>query len=261
MNVEDGRKLNLVGPGEKMAVEWGNVLFDPRGFPTDQYEDRLALEETRLMPALQNVLSTGQIEQPERAGLSRFLAIQTLRYPEAFKGRLGRGQLLALDLLDIKKFSDVAAFNTHLSRQEIFSATGTAITQEEFDYFSALGDDELEEKIQYFFDDHFQSEQGLNPNSLIDAAGQIATFLASLEWELLKSPSPAFILSDRPVPLRIERPFALGLGARYALRVNTSAAATPGPLTARIASPSEIDAVNQEVTSRAVEWLCGPNPF
>jgi hypothetical protein len=244
-----------------MATMYGNILFDPRGFPIDQLENRLEREDTNLIPVLQKVLSTGLIEQADRLSVSRLLAIQICRYPEEFKKRLAPGQLLAIELLGIKNFADAAEFNSHLQSFPSYANAGTTITPAEFQHFTSLLDEQLNDRIEYFVNDHFQSQEGLNPNSVIDAAGPIAAHLAVLEWELLECPHPAFILSDRPMPLRIEGPFSLGLGARYALGINTNKAANSAPVAARLANPNEIDAVNDEVQSRADIWLCGPKPF
>ena len=64
-NLITGQKIGPIGPGRKMAVKYANILFDPRGFPTDQLEDQLANEEAALMPALERVLSSGCIEQSD----------------------------------------------------------------------------------------------------------------------------------------------------------------------------------------------------
>jgi Protein of unknown function (DUF4238) len=259
--VVNGRTSGPIGPGTKMAVQFGNILFDKKGFPIDQLEDRLAREETKLTPVLDRVLSTGRIEQANRPDISRLLAIQACRYPEVFRERLDPGKLLAIELLKIKDFTDAAHFNLHLQRNPKYAAASTSISQHEFSHLASLTCEQLKEAIEYLVNDHFQSEEGLNPNSVIDGADPIGVWLAKLEWILLESAQPSFILSDRPVPLSLMEPFSLGLGARYALMVNTNSAASVGPVTARPANQNEVDAVNQEVKGRAKVWLCGPIPF
>jgi hypothetical protein len=259
--IANGRTSGPVGPGTKMSVKYGNLLFDSKGFPIDQLENRLGQEETKLIPVLDRVLSTGRIEEADRSSISRLLAIQTCRYPEDFEQKLNPGKLFAIELLKVKEFANAAQFNLQLRHNLKYALAGTSISQDEFDYLGSLTDKQLEERIEYLVNDHFQSAEGLNPNSVIDAANPIAAQLAKFEWVMLMSSQPAFVLSDRPMPLSLQEPFSLGLGARYAILVNTNSMTSLGPVVARQANQTEIDAVNQEVKGRAKLWLCGPVPF
>lgn len=77
----------------------------------------------RSMPVLEEVLSTGEIEQVDRPSIARRLAIQMCRQSELFKDRLGLGQLLAIELLAIKQFADAAQFNVELKKSPKYAAS------------------------------------------------------------------------------------------------------------------------------------------
>ena len=55
--IANGRHSGPV-PGTKMAVKYGNIFFDKKGFPVDELENRLGQEELNLIPVLDRVLST-----------------------------------------------------------------------------------------------------------------------------------------------------------------------------------------------------------
>lgn len=258
-NILTGRKTKPEGPGRKMAVEWANTTFTPKGFPLDQLENRLAKEENRLMPVVERVLATGRIDPADRGELARFLALQICRDPEHFDRRLGLGQLLALDLLDIGDYDDLAAFHARLRLNPRYAHV--TLLQEEFDHLRKLPAGQLECAVELLLNAALREEEGLNPNSVIDAATPLAATLEGFGWRLLHAPEPSFIQSDRPVPMSITGPFAVGLGADYALRIDPGSRDGGGTLVAAPATSAEIVAINAEVAGRAREWICGPKPF
>jgi hypothetical protein len=258
-NVVTGERKGSEGPGDKMATDWANVVFDSKGFPLDQIEDRLGKEETRLMPALVRVISSGRIDAADRRDLALFLAIQVCRYPEDFERRLAGGQLLAIEMLSVRDFDSLADFHAHLHRNPRYASV--VLTQAEFDHFRGLPEDRLNGAVDAMLNAHLREEEGLNPNSVIDAAVPLAATLAGFEWRLLQAPRPAFVLSDRPMPTSLADPFALGLSADFALQIDPRSVAAGGTITAVTTTLAEIAAINAEVEGRAVEWVCGPVPF
>jgi len=52
LNVANGRKLNAQGPGDKMAEEYANIVFDQFFRPSDSLEDQLSKLETKMVRGL-----------------------------------------------------------------------------------------------------------------------------------------------------------------------------------------------------------------
>ena len=86
--------------------------------------------------------------------------------------------------------------------------------------------------------------------------------MLALDWNLLSSPTPAFILSDRPVPTSIGYGFSVGLTASYGLILSQPASdITDKAIRPRQAEKDEIEKINDEVKSRSHEWICGPGKW
>jgi uncharacterized protein DUF4238 len=98
------------GPGDKMAEEYANALFDRNGFQVDDLEDRLGRVETRLVPIVKDVLAAERIEPAQRPAIAEFLAVQCCRYPDLFEKRLDRGRELAIELKAARNAPDSHVF-------------------------------------------------------------------------------------------------------------------------------------------------------
>jgi hypothetical protein len=95
---------------------------------------------------------------------------------------------------------------------------------------------------------------------VLAAAVPVAEHLLGLEWHLIKTPEPEFIISDRPMPkTKIGYEFSLGLSANFGLRCcYPSTPLLNGLVTARAPLAGDINRINVEVRGRAREWICGP---
>jgi hypothetical protein len=199
------------------------------------------------------------LDREGRVDVAYFLAIQACRYPELFESRLDLGRMLAIALKDSADLPDAAAMNGMLQRNGYLP--GADFTQAEFERLTKTPVEELARQLDQVLSAHGY-EHFYNSHLVVDAALPIAECLLGLEWQLLKSDEPAFILSDRPVPYKIEDGFSLGLTANFALEVQRPAEpVSNGPIIATSAKPDEIDAINRAVRSRAREWICGPSAW
>ena len=254
-NVVTGACLPAQGPGQKMAEEYVNTVFDEFFRPSDALEDRLSTIETKAIPALDRTLSQSVMDPDARAALAYFLAIQACRYPDLFQERLDHGRFLGIALLDFAVYKDVDAVNEALKSTGLLP--GAAITQREFDQLKRTPASDLDRELEYVLRLHGY-EVDFNPELILDGAIVAAEHLLALHWRLVESPASAFILSDRPVPRRINYGFSVGLGARFALQITKPHAPVDElPIRAVPATPEDIRAINSEVRSRAREWICG----
>ena len=258
LNVITGRALNAQGPGDKMAEEYVNIVFDEHFRPSDKLEDDLSTKETKAIQGLSRTIATSVIDSTARVDIAYLLAIQACRYPELFESRLDLGRYLAIALKDHSSCADTETLNRVLRSTGMLP--GAAITNAEFTRLKAAPEADLAGELEGILAAHGY-EAHFNPELIFAAAGPIASHLLALEWDLLESSSPAFILCDRPVPVKINYGFGIGLSARLGLRLSKP---TNAPdvvdISARNASSIEIDTINQEVRDRAREWICGPGP-
>ena len=73
----------------------------------------------------------------------------------------------------------------------------------------ALLDSELDAILSaYGYEAYF------NPELILSGAIPVASHLLALQWEFLHSTDPAFILTDRPVPIQIGDGFRIVTGAK-----------------------------------------------
>jgi hypothetical protein len=245
-----------------MVEDYGNVVFDQNGFPLRDLEDRLSALEHRLMPVLKEVLSLSRIEPQQRFAVSMIVAMQCCRYPELYEKRLERGRELAIEMAAAKSSASLANFNARL--QAVFPAMmGIAYTQAEFDLLQAASADRVEAEVEDIVYGDLRRVLGLNPNSVIDAAPEVAWQLGLRHWELVCAPpSDPFVLSDRPVPTEFNKAFSVVLGPELALVVDPL---QWGDMQATVVSrggqPGEVHGINIEAKARVHEWLCARTPF
>jgi len=258
-NVITGVNLNAQGPGNKMAEEYANIVFDEHFRPSDKLEDSLGAIETKAIQGLDRAISTFVIDGTARVDIAYLLAIQACRYPEHFQSRLDIGRYLAIALKSYSSCPDDATLNRALRATGMFP--GATITAEEFSRLKAASEADLAGELEGILAAHGY-EAYFNPELIIAAASPLAMHLLGLKWDLIESASPAFILSDRPVPVPIKYGFGIGLSACLGLCLSKPTSVIDDlPINARKASTAEIQAVNQEVRGRAREWICGPGSW
>lgn len=210
LNVKTGERLPPQGPGNKMSEEYANIEFDDFFRPSDALEDHLGTLETKMVAGLDRCIATGELDGDARVDVAMLMAVQACRYPENFQSRLDLGKYLAIGLTDYKSCPDAVALNRALQTNGILS--GARITQEEFVRLQTAQESQLSTELESILTAHGY-EAHFNPKLVIAAADRVANHLLGLEWTLLHSPTPGFILSDRPVPSTIEYSFSIGLSS------------------------------------------------
>lgn len=259
LNVKTGQQLPPQGPGNKMSEEYVNIIFDDFFRPSDALEDHLGTLETKMVAGLDRCIATSELDDDARVDVAMLMAVQACRYPENFQSRLDLGKYLAIALADYKSCPNAVALNRVLQTNGILS--GARITQEEFARLQSKQESELATELESILTAHGY-EAHFNPELVIAAAPRVANHLLGLKWTLLHSPTPSFILSDRPVPSKIEYGFSIGLSASYALKLNKPVfPVMDGTISAQQATPSDIADINAEVKSRAQQLICGPGAW
>ncbi len=259
LNVKTGHIVPPQGPGHKMAEPYANIIFDESFRPSDALEDHLGTLENKMVVGLDRLIAVGELDSDARVDVAMLMAVQACRYPEKFKTRLDLGKYLAIALADYRSCPDAVALNRALQATGILP--GARITDEEFIRLRRAQESQLSTELENILVAHGY-EAHFNPRLVITAAHQVANHLLGLEWTLLHSSAPSFILSDRPVPSKIGYSFSIGLSASYALKLSKPATpvidATTYP---RLATTGEISQINAEVKSRAQQLICGPGAW
>lgn len=260
-DVQAGKNYGPEGPGDKMAEEYAYIVFDGHYRPSDDLEDRIAALEAFVLPALDRIVSSGRIEPFDRVDVARLLGLQAARYPEFFARRLEKAKYLAIAIGDAARFPDAPAFNNWLQASGLLP--GALLSQTDFAALTSTESGARADTVNALLQAHGY-EAFFNPSLVLSATENIAHHIAAFEWELLESPQPAFILSDRPVPTQnLGYDFTVALCDRFALRVNKPS--SPVPATSVVASvtaqQTDIDNVNAAMRLRARRWICGAGPW
>lgn len=259
LNVQTGANLPPQGPGDKMAEEYTNIVFDEFFRPSDSLEDHLSTLEGKMVAGLDRIIATGEMDREARIDVAMLMAVQTCRYPEKFAARLDLGKYLAIALADYKTCPDAVVLNRALQGTGLLP--GANITQPEFLRLQGVADSQIAAELEAILALHGY-EAHFNPGLIIAAAEQVASHLLSLEWTLLNSSTPAFVLSDRPVPVQIGYGFSIGLSASYALTLSKPTSPVMDvPIYPRSATKTEIDLINGDVRARARQLICGPGAW
>lgn len=255
LNVTDGRRIGPVGPGDKMAEDWVNIVFDDRFRPSDALEDWLGTKERLVSEGLQTFLRTGALDDMARTDIAMLLGLQICRDPDEFGRRLERGHLLALALNDAEDYASVSELN------KVVSDLGIDVNFTDAD-LSALknqGSEARTAEVEELLGSHGY-EDYLNPRHVVAAALPVAERLICRDWTIIKAATPTFVLSDRPVPANADDGFAVSLTGSAAILVAGPSAAV-GAVEYRDATTEEISAINATARASAKEWICGPGPF
>ncbi|WP_093087905.1 DUF4238 domain-containing protein [Sphingobium sp. AP50] len=256
LNLMTGQKLPAQGPGDKMSEEYANIVFDEHFRPSDELEDRFSKIEGLVATGLDRLIKTGAMDRDARVDIAMLMAVQACRYPDHFVTRLDLAKILAIALNDYRSCPNEHALNQALQATGVLP--GAQLTASEFTLLTSVTGAQLEKETADVLELHGY-EVHFNPSLILAAAQPIACHLLGLEWTLLRSQTPSFILSDRPVPDQIGYDFSIGLSAHYGLTLSyPKQPVTDGTIHASPASALQITAINNEVRSRAKKWVCGP---
>lgn len=256
-DLTSGKVFGPVGPGIKMSEDYANIVFDEHFRPSDALENRLAVMESKAIPALDRIVQIRRVGPEERMDLAVLLALQALRYPQLFPTRLDLARFFAVALGEATRFPSAQDFNRWLESNGL---RGAPLSQEDFRALVSSTTDNRAATIDALLQAHGY-EADFNPNLVIDAVLKVAEHITALDLQLIEAPVPSFILSDTPMPTRdLGHSFCVGLTDRFGLR--TAYPETPVQddtvVVARPADAQEIMAINAEVKARAVRFLCGP---
>jgi hypothetical protein len=253
------KNFNAQGPGEKMAEDYVNIIFDEYFRPSDALEDKLSTIETKAIKGLDNIILSSCMTGEARVDIAALLATQVCRYPECYSSRMDIGRYLAIALKDYKSCANATQINARLKSTGLLP--GANISEDEFKKLSEASDESLLSEVDIILGTHGY-EAYFNNELVVAASLHVAEHLLGLEWRLLKSEHPCFILSDRPVPTQINYGFSVSLSACFALEISKpNAPIKDETITSTNASEENIAAINREMRSRAREWICGPGSW
>ena len=239
-----------------MSEEYGYIVFDEYFRPSDALEDQLSDIETKTSQGISRAIRESLLDTDARCDIAYLLATQACRYPDLFERRLDLSRYLAIALCSSSDYRDVNALNFSLHASGILP--GASISDSDFQRLRSTPKEALETELDEILSTHGY-EHCFSPELVFSGAIQIASQLLALQWEFVCSRDPAFILSDRPVPIQIGHGFNIGLSACFALLLSKSMGSIDEqPLRARTATNTEIDQINADVRSRARKWICGP---
>jgi hypothetical protein len=256
-----GRCLGPEGPGEKMAEEYVNLVFDDVGQPSNLLEDRIGSYENKAIPALDRMVASKQIDPRDRVDLAFLIALQACRYPELFHQRLDLARYLAIALGDIDGVKNASELNERLQDSQILP--GAVLSDADFQSLKSSSPKQREQTVNHILEAHGY-EGFMTPGLVIDGALPVAEHIIAQKWDLLETKTPSFLLSDRPVPARkLGNEFSVPLTDCFALRISNSLVPTTDTTVAssRPAAQTEIDELNRATRDRAVRWICGPAPW
>ncbi|BAQ45829.1 DUF4238 domain-containing protein [Methylobacterium aquaticum] len=259
LNIITGEKLGPVGPGVKMSEVYVNIVFDEYFRPSDELEDSIAKIEDKAVEGLDYLIANGEIDDKSRCDIAMLLALQACRYPERFADRMELGKYLAIALKDFKNLSNVSELNSAIAQTGMLP--GASFTEAEFARLKGADEASVSHELDDILALHGY-EAHYNPGLIISATTTVASHLLALEWKLVHSPTPAFILSDRPVPMQVGYGFFVGLTASYGLKITKPVeTVATGKICSQEASEPEIDEINAQVRGRAQTLICGPGAW
>ena len=239
-----------------MSEEYGYIVFDKYFRPSDALEDQLSDIETKTSQGISRAIRDSLIDTESRCDIAYLFATQACRYPDLFEKRLDLARYLAAALCATTDHLDANALNLSLHASGILP--GASISDSDFQHLRATPKDTLDTELDEILSTHGY-EYFFNPELIFSGAMQTASHLLAMQWEFVYSNDPAFILSDRPVPIEIGHGFKIGLSACFALLLSKpTGPIDEQPLRARFAPRTEIDQINADVRARAREWICGP---
>lgn len=247
------------GPGKKMSEEYGYIVFDEYFRPSDALEDQLSDIETKTSQGISRAIEESQLDTDVRCDIAYLFATQACRYPDLFQRRLDLARYHAIALCSSPAHCDADALNLSLHATGILP--GASISDSDFECLRSTPKEALEAELDKILS-AFGYEYFFNPELIFSGAMLTASHLLGLQWEFVYSRDPAFILSDRPVPIEIGYGFKIGLSACFALLLSKPIdSIDERPIKARLASRTEIDQINAEVRTRARKWICGPGKW
>ena len=242
-----------------MSEEYGYLVFDEYFRPSDALEDQLSEIETKTSQGVSRAIRESLLDTDARCDIAYLFATQACRYPDLFARRLDLARFLAIALCSSSDHRDANALNLSLHASGILP--GASISDADFQRLRSTPKKTLETELDEILSTHGY-EHFFNPELIFSGAMQTTSHLLGLQWEFVYSDYPAFILSDRPVPIQIGHGFKIGLSACFALLLTKPLGPVDEqPIRARTVTNTEINQINSDVRVRARKWICGPGDW
>ncbi|MBS1677915.1 MAG: DUF4238 domain-containing protein [Actinobacteria bacterium] len=166
------------------------IYPDQDGGRVNVLEGIFATVENHAADSLRRLLADGEVSAGDRATISLFLALQWSRTPGALK----RAERLASDVLSSQVAADLEDGRTFSKLRDRLKAEGDVATD-------AAAETLRRETIQKFRDGKLEVVDPTGGNTmglLVEFAADTATLMFSaMEWTLVRSAEPAFVISDR----------------------------------------------------------------
>jgi hypothetical protein len=227
--------VRIVSTKKTMQVDWLYTIFDDQWRPSDALEDAFSVDEGFDDQLLKRLDAPGYVPTAgDEAQLCALLGSQASRHPDDHT---------------LEAFQDLCAqYGISPSDARDYYATLKAHTKEQLAA-------ELADMLQL----SPQSPQ-LPVQDAIMAAPHIEAAIAGMQLCLIDAILPlAFVLGDTPIPQS-----DLGLGFSVPLSKSLAVIATPAgptksPMTRRMATQREVDAINRTQFDNALDTVVGPS--
>jgi hypothetical protein len=242
---------------EIMAGQDTYTVFDKDWQASDQLEDMFANKhESRVAPLFRMLQNPSEpLTEEIRLQLCHAVAVAVCRLPHVMKRGFRLGNGLVARLAGISAAASFESFRTDLAEH---FGTEIPISEEEFDYFRGLTEDQLAAKIALFVQRIPQDPVVPEQETLL-AVPNVAAIVADMDLTLLGAPAESFILGDNPLPdSEIGLRFTLPLSASLALAGSRRSADRPA-FARRPATREEISTINQTQFDNSVEIVVGAN--
>ncbi|MGX5799653.1 DUF4238 domain-containing protein [Bradyrhizobium sp. Arg314] len=247
--------VRIVSTKKTMQVDWLYTIFDDQWRPSDALEDAFSVDEGFDDQLLKRLDTPSYVTTAgDEAQLCALLGSQASRHPDM----LQRGPTLSREfgvLLASAHDHTLEAF------QDLCAQHGISPSDAQDCYLTlkTRTKEQLAVELANMLQLSPQSPQ-LPVQDAIRAAPHIEAAIAGMQLCLIDALSPlAFVLGDTPIPQS-----DLGLGFSVALSKSLAVIATPAgitksPMTRRMATQQEVDAINRTQFDNALDTVVGPS--
>jgi len=256
VGLKDGVIQHQVGVDNVMSDDWIYTVFDSWWRPSDEIEDDLGVvdgEADRLFTDLHADKTNPSNEQWEH--LCTFLALTACRHVDTMMRGHARGKEMALVIASAASYESETTFLSDVKVQ-----FGCEFPVGLWAVLKAKDEAALWEEAEEVLD-LLPYDPRLPVQLSLAAVKPVTNSIAIQDLWLLDAPSgSAYVLGDRPVPLRlVGHGFDVPLSSSLAFRATPTATGTVGGLGRRYATPAEVNEINRHQVARAKSVLIGPS--
>ncbi|OAI15204.1 MULTISPECIES: DUF4238 domain-containing protein [Methylomonas] len=244
-----GSKIDVVSPKNEMRGDWIYTVFDNHWNPSDEIENGLGKQETKIAALYTKLITGGYQPTPiDRDELCSALALQACRHPDILgrvpKKAIELGELLTqVHDLDFEEFK-IKAITIGVDASEIDSIYKEA---------QAVPKDNLLKE--------FKILEGLSPQDpqlpvqdALKAKENICRSLLNMDLTLLDAPQGLeYVLGDTPLPQTdLSQGFSVPLSKLVAVKAQPSTS-PQNTIIRRQASQQELEEINKAQWENALE--------